>query len=359
MTDRSTIIPGPDNDTITAEAASWIAQIDSETMTDADRLVLREWAARSPRHLSELRRLGDMWCDIDAVLEGALPDAGRDGSVLGVLAAGARVRPVPVYGALAAGIALIIATVAAVPMLNLPEVNEPYIVAFQVDEGQNDAFDLRDGSSVHLNTDSLIEVEFDEQARKVRLIRGEVHFDIARDADRPFLVYAGGSVVRAVGTAFSVRVGEKDTSVIVTEGVVAFSALTDLVEASAVETNAVLDANDTVLRAGQSAQLRQEAGAPELTVKSISADVISNRLAWREGLLVFDGEPLTYVIDEISRYTPMRVVISDPEIRDLPIGGVFNAGEVTALLGALEASFGIEVDRVDENLIYLSRKPAP
>ena len=79
-----------DNDTIIAEAASWVAQIDGAKITDADRLALREWAARSPRHLVELKQLGDMWCDIDELLSGPTVETPTTRSLFAVLFAGTR-----------------------------------------------------------------------------------------------------------------------------------------------------------------------------------------------------------------------------------------------------------------------------
>ena len=78
--------------------------------------------------------------------------------------------------------------------------------------------ELVDGSVLQINTDSQVNVEYSEGTRKIHLLRGEAHFDVAHDKDWPFQVYAGKGVVKAVGTAFSVRLEEEKISVIVTEG---------------------------------------------------------------------------------------------------------------------------------------------
>ena len=355
MSDNGKIVRASASDTIIAEAASWIAQLDSDNMTNADRLALREWAARSPRHLEELKRLGGMWSDIDAVLQAELPE-NDVGSLFRIISAAARINPRPLFGAVVASISVMIVVFTMTSFFVRPA--PPYEAVYHVHEGENKQFSLPDGSLVHLNTDSLVGVGFTTTARDIRLIRGEAHFEVVKDSSRPFRVYAGTSVVQALGTSFSVRFDAHDTSVLVTEGVVEFTSIPELFSSNDAQPAPIIDPNNTVLSAGQVAQLRRNTNQPELTVSQISEKKIDAKLAWRKGLIIFDGEPLTYVVSEISRYTPSNVIISDPEIRNMPIGGVFPAGEVDSLLGALETSFGVDITRVDQNTIYLSKREA-
>src|SRR3546814_15029131 len=84
---------------------------------------------------------------------------------------------------------------------------------------------LRDGSAVTLNSNSEIDVDFDEGIRHVRLLRGEALFDVAKDSSRPFVVEADSTRVTAVGTSFTVhRVSGRDVRVLVREGVVELAA---------------------------------------------------------------------------------------------------------------------------------------
>jgi transmembrane sensor len=81
----------------------------------------------------------------------------------------------------------------------------------------NESHALPDGSLVELKEGSRIAVDFSAEQRQVRLV-GEAHFQVARDAARPFVVNAQGVMVRAVGTAFSVRVDSDEVQVLVTHG---------------------------------------------------------------------------------------------------------------------------------------------
>ena len=70
-------------------------------------------------------------------------------------------------------------------------------------------------------------------------------------------------------------------------------------------------------------------------------------------MLVFDGDPLESVIAEISRYTPVEIVMADPSLRSLKIGGYFRTGDTQFLLDTLSSSFGIEAEHIRPGLIYL------
>ncbi len=73
-------------------------------------------------------------------------------------------------------------------------------------------------------------------------------------------------------------------------------------------------------------------------------------------MLIFDGDSLEDVVNEISRYTSKKVVILGSDIRDMKIGGYFRTGELAPMLDTFEDSFGIKVDEINEDLIYLSKK---
>lgn len=342
---------------VQAEAASWIAQLDSDDFTDADRIALQEWASRSPRHLAELKKLGAMWHDIDLVLSQSIDERFQQrAGFIQLLSMALSMRPKAVYGVGAAmaiaACLLLFFTISIATRLLIPAT---YEATFSVAEGEQDLFALPDGSSAHLNTDSLVQMEFDDTQRIVRLLRGEAHFNVAHDEKRPFFVHANGYVVRAVGTAFVVRVSQEHTSVLVTEGIVEFIAPAMSSAIDDGDHNLVsVRAPATRLVAGQTASIEEGSLNAPPKVSVVSEDVIDRKLSWREGLLIFDGEPLAFVVEEISRYTSSQIIISDPQIRSLPIGGSFKAGEVDALLGALEASFGVSVKRLDGDLIYLS-----
>jgi transmembrane sensor len=107
------------------------------------------------------------------------------------------------------------------------------------------------------------------------------------------------------------------------------------------------------IESGQIARLHENIA----DVRILDTEDMARELAWRDGLLVFTGEPLSQVIDEVSRYTPIRIEIADASLRAMPVGGRFRLDDLDAMLDALETSFGIRVLRLDEKHIQLWAAP--
>jgi len=108
-----------------------------------------------------------------------------------------------------------------------------------------------------------------------------------------------------------------------------------------------------VVKAGQNIVFDQVGKSIE-SIETVDAPAISRKLAWREGLLIFQGNRLGEVVEEVGRYTDIDIVILDSEIRDLRIGGLFQAGETEKMFEALESSFGIRVEYVGKKLVHLT-----
>ena len=257
--------------------------------------------------------------------------------------------------------------------------------------GQQKSIEMSDGSTLQLNTNSQVEVSYNNSYRNIRLIQGQVHFDVAKNPELPFRVYAGSGRVQAVGTAFTVYLKDKDVDVLVTEGRVALAALaptqtptlipisTSFEEAAADKNTAAdknlysrvdpyvnsaaknlgeLDAGEavtmTLSQSQLSPQTNENTGSVLAPIKIISKEDLKRRQSWRNGLLVFSGEPLEYVVNEISRYTTVSIEITDPQVRLMEIGGRFRVGDVDGMFNALEANFGLHVNRLAYNRVQLS-----
>ena len=81
--------------------------------------------------------------------------------------------------------------------------------------------ELPDGSVVELKSAAEIAVDYNDAMRNVALLRGAAHFKVAKDLSRPFVVRTGGVEVRAVGTEFTVDLGQTSVEIAVEEGRVA------------------------------------------------------------------------------------------------------------------------------------------
>ena len=189
---------------------------------------------------------------------------------------------------------------------------------------------LADGSIVELRPGAAIRVEYGPSSRRVVLLAGEVHFQVTKDAARPFVVVASGVEVRAVGTAFSVDLGKRAVDVLVTEGRVAVTSPPATVEA----TPAV-----AMVDAGQGTTVSLEvAGAA--AVRSVPSRERRERLNWRVPLLEFSGTPLAEAIPMFNRHGRRHLVL-DPTLGRLQLSGTLRADDTDSLFILLRNEFGI------------------
>ena len=188
---------------------------------------------------------------------------------------------------------------------------------------------LEDGSTIRLNRGATLHVAFTPDERRVRLERGEADFAVAKDSARAFVVESGGVKIRAVGTAFNVRLTEQAIEVIVTEGIVAV-ARGDASGAG------VLSA----LSAGERAFVpRAATGAP--VVGQLSKEELDRRLAWQPRLLGFADESLSTIVNEFNRHNPVVLRVADPALRELRLTVRFRSDNVSGFLRLLAADFGV------------------
>ncbi len=342
--DMVRIVSLPNLEGLEGEACAWVARIDGGDMSDDDHQALKEWIGRSPQHKRTFEKAAAAFMELRSpftVQATAQKPAAELKPAYGWL------RPLGAWTAVAATLALI---VIAVQFRSGASITAP--ATYYAETGQQKTVTLADGSEIILNTNTRIDVKFSPDERAVDLVYGEALFSVAKDPQRPFQVYTDKGVVRAVGTVFSVRVRRTDIEVIVEEGIVELTPSAARRTPDGGNNEDSIVAPVTKLTPGSRAKFDET----KQTVVAIDADALDKTLSWREGVLVFDVDPLSYVVEEVSRYTDIQIVISDPEILNIPVGGNFRVGETQALLDALEEGFGIEVRRVSDDLVYLSPK---
>lgn len=213
---------------------------------------------------------------------------------------------------------------------------------YSTDMGGLERIVLDDGSIVRLNTNSVMRVQLTPALRHIVLERGEALFKVAHDATRPFDVEAGTTIVRAVGTEFSVRVrepaeavnGQKDVEVLVKEGRVAIDPPKIRVP---LERVAALPASTSTLSAGEAVRIT----ATRVKVEKVAEADVDRKLSWTEGRLWFERQTLKAVVAEFNRYNRRQMVIADPSIENLRIGGGFEATDPESFIAALERTLGV------------------
>lgn len=211
---------------------------------------------------------------------------------------------------------------------------------------------LPDGSTVELNRGAIISEEFDAGLRRVRLLRGEAHFQVVRDPARPFVVEAAGVAVRAVGTAFNVRLESAAVEVLVTEGRVRVD--------DAVRGESLLVATPAgeppVLQAGQSARV-DLAPAMVPQVATVSTAQIEDRLAWKPRLLDFTNSPMPEIVAAFNRGNPVQLTLGDALLADMRLSATFRSDNVEGFVRLMESDFGLRAEwRADDEIVLRRAK---
>ncbi len=193
--------------------------------------------------------------------------------------------------------------------------------------GERRTVTLADGSVVGLNTDTRIAVRFGETHRVVRLLQGEALFEVAHDAARPFLVEVGRNWIRAVGTAFNVRVRRDLAELTVTDGVVALGH----------HDAGRPDGPAARVAAGHGAVIRAAAATPI----ALDAALVAQRIAWTDGVIDLAGNTVEQAVDEFNRYRVAPILIGDPRLASIHVGGRFETGEADKFLKAIQRTLPV------------------
>lgn len=232
--------------------------------------------------------------------------------------------------------------------------------------GEQRSITLADGSTVELNARSEIRVRFGRHRRDIALVHGQALFHVAKDAARPFIVKAGNTLVRAVGTQFDVNELRAGTVVTVVEGLVAVfgapqSRRTSTLAASDPSQSSHEQVAAELMKGLPGAMRPIFVGAGEQLTVTARRSVekahvnIATATGWTQRRFVFDAAPLADVVAELNRYNARQLVIVDPQLEDVRINGLFSSSDPSLLLQFLRSQPGIAVDDTGDE-IRISRK---
>jgi transmembrane sensor len=327
------------------QVAEWLARRDSGHWSEEDEARLQQWTRSSTaRHVAYLR-LKSTWDTAGRLraLRGGAPSTTSAGEVPapgewrrspffeqssteGGIKVSASIPPHRRrYGALAATVVLaLMVGLGAYPFWR----NSGDRYATPV--GGLASVPMSDGSSVTLNTASVIRVRVSEKERRVQLDQGEAFFDVAKDPMRPFVVHAGDKRIVAVGTKFSVQHLGEDVRVLVTEGRVRVEGAS----------SPVLITAGSVARADGSAVVVQKARPPQ----------VEEFLSWREGYLRFHETALADAVAEMNRYNTRKIFIEDQALAAIRISGTFRPTQYEAFVRILQEGFSIQARNEAERI---------
>lgn len=355
-------------------AAAWLARRDGGHWQDTDSASLEAWLAESTAHRVAFLRLEAAWVHsgrlkaLGAGLQaGMLPERGQwsraptdrhnqavaSGADLAAPTGGAepleprnlvfaprvarRRSRIGRYLGLAASLVLVLS--AGWGWKQYTAVEQ---AAYSTSVGDVRTVVLSDGSQATLSSDSKIATAFSRGERRIDLQQGEAYFEVSKNPQRPFVVTAGGRQVVAVGTRFAVRRDSVDLRVVVTEGTVR------LQPGSTGEASPV---RPTLLHAGSTAL----ASSHGVLVRTGSVEDAERLVDWREGYLTFRDSTLADAAAEFNRYNVRKIVMGDPQVAALRVGGNFRWSNTDTFVRLLEQGFPVRAEQQPDRVVLHSR----
>lgn len=208
----------------------------------------------------------------------------------------------------------------------------------RVPQGGEYSFTLSDGTQAWLNAGSSITYPLRFGSRRCVAVSGEVFFEVAHDASRPFVVSAGGVEMTVLGTSFNVMAYDDESCV-----------ETTLVTGSL---RVAAGGEETLLTPGHQAGFDKSGGG--LTVRR--ADVESCTM-WRRGLLVFYDEPLRSICRKLERWYDVRIDTSSPSLDGVLYTGMIKRHATLNTIADLMNMTNDVVFTEEEGVIRVARRP--
>ncbi|MNF56580.1 fec operon regulator FecR [compost metagenome] len=299
---------------ILGEAADWLVQLQSGAATAEDHRAVAQWRTRSAQHAQAWQRaealLGDLRAVPGTIASDTLQRLSRNKS-MGRRQALHRL-----------GLFLLAGPAAWIAYHELPW--QQWSADQHTAAGEQKHLTLPDGTQLLINTRSALNIAFSAQERRLKLLEGEVLITTAKDpapTHRPFIVQTRHGTARALGTRFSVRVGEELSRVAVMEG--------------AVEMRPSRASQGVIVKANQQSAFGM-AGTGALEPLDSAA------LTWENGMMAARNMRLADLLDELGRYRPGMVRCHDA-VADLAVSGSFSLRDTDASLGLLQSTLPIKV----------------
>lgn len=358
-------------DEVEEVAGAWLLKRERPEWSAADEAALTEWLGASTNHRVAFIRLASVWREADRMKalraglpSGKVPPPGVIGrspfftrtkhaavpsaetrSDVGT----SRPRHPPLKYGLAASVLLAVAVGFAAYLW------PPSAPTYRTAIGGLATVPMDDGSKITLNTASEITLQMTSKERRVNLTRGEAFFEVAKDPSRPFVVYANGQRVIAIGTKFAVRLKPETVQVSVTEGQVRVEqqqSLLGLVDGAWNPRQARTASRQLpLLTPGTIANVKEKT----VSIERQPVAELEHSLSWRSGYVVLREAYLSDAVAEFNRYNHRQLVIADESLAGIQIGGNFQASNIDGFVRLLEEGFEIRAQERDGR-IALSRR---
>lgn len=343
---------------ISEEAAEWWVRLRADGLRREEREQFVDWLRESSVHVAEMLRIARVHGELQSFMRWAGIEMGGpadDANVVSLRIQSSsdsltdRSSTRTWIGAIAASVGVLALAVTWFVYNHGGQM-------IRTERGERRELVLADGSFLQVSPESRLRVNLEDDERRITLYRGAALFRVAKDPQRPFVVQADRTAVRAVGTAFGVERRDQGIVVTVSEGRVEIEVARRANDEATPEKQGSVSepAKPLMLMAGEQIviPLSQDAAS---THKTLVRQVDTAReLAWAEGRLVFESDTISDAIAEFNRYNLVQLHVTDETLAHRPISGVFDASDPESFIAFVASGAPVRIERDDGQDITLA-----
>ena len=190
---------------------------------------------------------------------------------------------------------------------------------------------LADGTRIYMNVNSSLKypTTFNGEIREVEF-SGEAFFEVAKDAQHPFIIRTPYEEVTVLGTSFNVRAYESEASSEI-------AVCTGSVKVHSGVTSSILEPNEKVIVDHSS------------RVMGVEKTESLNELAWHTKSIKFNNTPLSAVFSDLEDFYHVTIKVANANILNCPYTDSFGENDnFDMAIQSIATVFGISVKKEDE-----------
>jgi transmembrane sensor len=199
---------------------------------------------------------------------------------------------------------------------------------------------LSDGTKVYLNAESQLRypVQFAGNVREVELV-GEGYFEVATNAQKPFIVKTKGVSVEVIGTSFNVNAYGNTEKIVTT-----------LVEGS-VKLNMQGGSVSQILEPAEQAVFDLTSGKAEINKVDVNLYT-----AWKDGHLIFYDNRLEDIMTVLTRWYSADALFKNESVKNIRFSGSLDRyGDIKQILDIIKSTGKVNIE-INDNTILFSEK---
>ncbi|MEQ1766562.1 MAG: FecR family protein [Methylotenera sp.] len=319
---------------IIEKAVEWHLQLHSASASAADFANFSAWQHQNPAHALAYQRIESMWGKFGDIE----PNAAK-ASIESALKSGKSIKKIAQHGK---GITLgFLALVSSYSALQTQPA-QVWLAENKTAIGVQRSIVLADGSTLMLNTNTALDIDFSGHQRLIKLYQGEVLITVAKDKSRPLIITTEQGTAQALGTKFNVKTDAEATQVAVVESKVEACTKPSLFSFN--------QKTCITLHPNQSTTMRSKHID---SARNVDAESISG---WSTGTLAIDNQALDQVLVELQRYSSVQIQFNQAEISQMRVSGVLPLHNIEQSLHLLADKLPIQIRKPQNNVMIVQAK---